>query len=149
LGEWLSNSLNYSGGTPTFGPLKTKASRRIVLITKSNASLLKEHLDEHGYGPQGTIFTTFTGALLRDDNFRPRVWKPAVRKAKSVPDQTRFHDLRHTHVALCIEAGMDLKQIQARLGHSSVKVTGDRHAHLYEGVTRRAVDALERLPVGE
>jgi integrase len=41
---------------------------------------------------------------------------------------------------------MDLKQVQARLGHSSVKVTGDRYAHLYEGVTRRAVDALERLP---
>ena len=62
----VRNSLNYSSGAPTFGPLKTKASRRTVLITKSNAGMLKEHLDEHGYGPQGTIFFTLAGALLRD-----------------------------------------------------------------------------------
>jgi hypothetical protein len=46
-------------------------------------------------------FTTAAGAALNVANFRNRVWNPAVRAADGVPDQLRFHDLRHACQARC------------------------------------------------
>src|SRR3546814_9767266 len=43
----------------------------------------------------------------------------------------RFHDLRHTSVALAIAAGAHPKAIQSRMGHSSINVTLDRYGHLF------------------
>jgi len=40
---------------------------------------------------------------------------------------------------------MNLKSIQTRLGHSSVRVTGDVYAHLLQAVEDREVVALEAL----
>ena len=60
----------------------------------------------------------------------------------SVPDQCRFHDLRHTHAAICIDRGVNLKDIQVRLAHSSIRVTGDTYAHLLDSVMDRDMDAL-------
>jgi integrase len=45
--------------------------------------------------------------------------------------QCRFHDLRHTSVALAIAEGAHPKAIQARMGHSSINVTLDRYGHLF------------------
>lgn len=42
----------------------------------------------------------------------------------------RFHDLRHTSVALAIAGGAHPKAIQARMGHSSIAGTLDRYGHL-------------------
>jgi len=42
----------------------------------------------------------------------------------------RFHDLRHTCASLLIEQGAHPKEIQARLGHSSITTTLDRYGHL-------------------
>jgi integrase len=49
---------------------------------------------------------------------------------KSTGIWCRFHDLRHTSVALAIAAGAHPKAIQARMGHSSISVTLDRYGHL-------------------
>ena len=45
--------------------------------------------------------------------------------------QCRFHDLRHTSVALAIRSGAHPKAIQMRMGHSSITVTLDRYGHLF------------------
>lgn len=42
----------------------------------------------------------------------------------------RVHDIRHTHATLMLEAGASLKDVQERLGHSSIKMTGDIYAHV-------------------
>ena len=43
----------------------------------------------------------------------------------------RFHDLRHTSVALAIAEGAHPKAIQTRMGHLSANVTLDRYGHLF------------------
>lgn len=43
----------------------------------------------------------------------------------------RFHDLRHTSVALAIASGAHPKAIQVRMGHSTITVTLDRYGHLF------------------
>ena len=73
----------------------------------------------------GYVFTSPEGALLRRHNFRKRFFLTAVRASMGEP--VRFHDLRHTHVAVLIAQGEHPKVIQTRLGHSSIKVTLDRY----------------------
>ena len=57
----------------------------------------------------------------------------------------RFHDLRHTAVALAIAQGAHPKALQERMGHSSVQVTLDRYGHLFPGLDERIADGLDAL----
>ena len=55
------------------------------------------------------------------------------------------HALRHTHVALMAEKGIDLKVIARRLGHSSSKITEDIYYHVTEKQREKdnaAIDAV-------
>ena len=54
-------------------------------------------------------------------------------------------DTRHTHATICLEAGMTLKEVQERLGHSSIKTTGDVYAHVTESMKEKSVDLLEKF----
>jgi len=47
---------------------------------------------------------------------------------------------------MCIQAHMNLKTIRARLGHSSIRVTGDRYAHLLQAVEERDMAASTTRP---
>jgi integrase len=131
------------GGRLSLAPPKTPSSRRTVLLTKTNQAVLKRHVETYPPGQLALVFTTDPRRPNRDDNWRKRVWKPLTESVPSVPDRTRFHDLRHTHVALCIQAYMNLKTIQTRPGHSSIRVTGDRYAHLLQAVDDRDLASLD------
>ena len=72
----------------------------------------------------------------------PRPWIPAVHAAGLLLPP-RFHDLRDTHVALLIAAGVLVKAIQERLGHASIVMTMDRYGHLLEVVDEQVLAALD------
>jgi integrase len=55
----------------------------------------------------------------------------------------RFHDLRHTHVALLIAGGVPVKAIQHRLGHASITTTMNRYGHLLPDVDAALTGTLE------
>lgn len=57
----------------------------------------------------------------------------------------RFHDLRHSHVAVLIENETNLKAIQERLGHSTFQTTTDTYGHIAESVNQVTADKLEAL----
>jgi integrase len=57
----------------------------------------------------------------------------------------KFHELRHTFVALWIAAGANPKEISVRAGHSSVAFTLDRYGHLYEDAEDQIPDRLDAL----
>lgn len=42
------------------------------------------------------------------------------------------HGLRHTHATLLFEAGADIKEVQARLGHANSQTTLDIYTHITE-----------------
>lgn len=66
-------------------------------------------------------------------------------KEANIIRHIRFHDLRHTHATLLMLAGINLKIVQERLGHSSIDVTLDTYSHLTLANQSIAVDALERV----
>jgi hypothetical protein len=55
----------------------------------------------------------------------------------------RWHDLRHTSVALAIANGAHPKAIQERIGHSSITITFDRYGHLFPSLGIAVADGLE------
>jgi integrase len=102
----------------TWGPPKTEAGRRTVTLPAVAAAALAEHLATYSQpGPEGLVFTSTEGGLLRRSNFNRRVWRPATRAAGL--EGLRFHDLRHTSATLSIAAGASTRELMARMGHSS------------------------------
>ena len=118
---------------------KTRAARRTLILPEWLVEVLAAHLVSWPPSDIGLLFTAPEGGPLRR-SFRTRYWRPAVKA--SVGEPMRFHDLRHSHVALLIEQGTHPAVIAARLGHKSVRTVLDVYGHLYEGLDRGAADAL-------
>ena len=65
------------------------------------------------------VFTSPTGAPLRHNNFRRRVWLPALAQAGLA--DVHFHDLRHTGNHFTAATGATLREMMDRMGHSSTR----------------------------
>jgi integrase len=123
--------------------LKTESSRRVVTLPEWLIPYLKEEVD--GRDPTDFVFTAVDGGPLNNpSNFNRRFWRPAVKR--SLPEELhslRFHDLRHTAVALAIAAGTtNPKALQTRMGHSTIRMTFDRYGHLLPGTDQEIADRL-------
>jgi len=99
---------------------------------KPSVALRPEHAD--------LVFLSDEGMPLRNANFGRRVWWPTVSAA--LPEHLqgfRFHDLRHTAVAIAIDSArqvgepLNAKALQVRMGHASIQMTFDRYGHLLDG----------------
>jgi site-specific recombinase XerD len=53
--------------------------------------------------------------------------------------------LRHTHVALCHASGMDLAEIQRRIGHESIQTTIDVYGRMIDGMSDESAAKLDAL----
>lgn len=128
-----------------FEPLSTKndTPRRAVLPAFL-ATELADHLDRWvASQPDAFVFTAPNGGPIRIENFRRRVWNPAFVKA-GIP-AIRLHDLRHTCASLAINAGADIKALQAMLGHSSAAITLDLYGHLMPGAAEGVAERLDTI----
>lgn len=114
--------------------LKTKSSRRDIPMPP----MLYAHLLELKKASTGhTVFDLSRPSMARiphglkhmcNVNCRgePRSCKPNV---AALDFYVHPHLLRHTYATMCIEAGMDIKEVQYLLGHSTSKMTMDVYAH--------------------
>jgi integrase len=130
-------------GQFTWGPPKTEAGRRTVTLPAVAAAALAEHLATYSQpGPEGLVFTSAEGGLLRRSNFNRRVWQPATRAVGL--KGLRFHDLRHTSATLSIAAGASTRELMARMGHSS-SAAALRYQHVMAGRDAAIAAALDEL----
>ena len=60
-------------------------------------------------------------------------------------DPIRFHDLRHTHATLSLAAGVPIRVVAERLGHSSPAFTLRRYAHVLPGMQAQAAEQFAAL----
>ena len=111
-------------------------------------------------GVQGAHLATLAQPITRDTlvfahaDGRPytpdvvsRAFGLAARKAGM--RGLRFHEMRHTHASLMLAAGVHLKLVSERLGHSGIGITGDLYSHVLPGLQKEAVmqwdETFERL----
>lgn len=120
---------------------KTQSAKRAVTIPGNAVSVLVEYL-YNKKGNQGLIFTTSTGRPISPRNL-VRHFKAEIEKA-GLPE-IRFHDLRHTHASLLLQAGVHPKLVQERLGHSQISLTLDTYSHVLPGLQDEVADKLDGI----
>jgi integrase len=134
-------SVSEVGGRLITGPTKTHAERTVSL-PQFLRDELAAYLASRPRDRDAFVFTSPKGGPLRHHNFYKRLFCPALVRA-GLPEQIRFHDLRHTCASLLIAQGAHPKAIQAHLGHSSIQVTMDRYGHLFPNVLEHLADRLD------
>ncbi len=116
---------------------KSRAGRRTVAFPDELVPELRWHLERFAEpGERGLVFVGPKGAPLRRSNFRP-IWNAARTKAGA--PELHFHDLRHVGGTLAAATGASLKELMARLGHSST-----RAALIYQHATRDRDQAIAK-----
>ena len=55
------------------------------------------------------------------------------------------HWIRHSHVAICLAAGMDMYEISRRVGHASIKTTVDTYGKMADGMTEDVAGRINAL----
>jgi integrase len=102
-----------------------------------------------GKGRDALVFTDLRGGMLRNSNWRARVFEPAVAECQTADDTFPAitpHDLRHTAASLAVSAGANVKAVQRMLGHAKASMTLDVYADLFDedldGVANRLDAAI-------
>lgn len=90
----------------------------------------------------GLVFTREDGSALSPD-YVTRYFRTLSRRA-GLPE-IRFHDLRHTSASIALTAGVAMKVVSERLGHSTTGITADLYTHVNPAVAQDAADAIARL----
>lgn len=116
---------------------KSHAGRRTVAFPVELVPDLTDHIDRYAErDAHGLVFVGPKGAPLRRTNFRP-IWVKSCAAAEATG--YHFHDLRHTGGTLAAGTGATLKELMARLGHSS-----PRAAMIYQHATRDRDQAIAK-----
>lgn len=122
------------------GPPKTKKGRRTISLPTEAIEVLEPLLE--GRKTTDRLFLPPNGGPLRHRTFYRDIWlKKSVGKSGIREPFPRLHDLRHSHVAWLIAAGVPLPVIQARLGHEKITTTIDTYGHLLPDLQRAAGEA--------
>ncbi len=73
----------------------------------------------------------------------PTIERPAGADGDAGTSTLRFHDLRHTCVALLIAKGAQQYEVMEHLGHTNIPTTINSYGHLFPNVRERIRVALE------
>ena len=119
---------------------KSDSGRRTIGLPHSVVTVLEDHLRDAPASEH--VFTSRSGALLRESNFRRRHWNPAVEAAGLKP--LTFHDLRHSHVSLLIRYGWKEFNIVRRLGWKDGTMLYRVYGHLFPNYDPELVFDLDR-----
>ncbi len=125
---------------------------RVINIDPETIRVLRRHQagQEEGRRRAGgqsneMVFEKADGETIHPDvisqMFEKRVRRSGVRRI-------RLHDLRHTHATIGLRAGVPVKVMSERLGHSTPAFTLQQYAHVIPGMQAEAAEAIARLVAG-
>lgn len=158
--DLLRHRAHIVGARKTYGvDGDTKTGRtRWVDLPRQLCDELAAHLAGREHAPEARVWTGIRGGPLDHrwwytHRFAPVVAELAERDALPVVERVvdgevvrrsiRFHDLRHTCVALLIAKGAQQYEVMEHLGHSKITTTIDTYGHLFPSVRDRIRSALE------
>lgn len=115
---------------------KTKASNRVISLDNETIQVLKMwQLEQRKQLLKVGINAMDSKQLIFSNTKNDFIIIPTVRLAiKQIAKKAGIHSItthgfRHTHATLLFASGLDIKQVQARLGHSNVQTTLNIYTH--------------------
>ncbi len=133
------------------GRPKTRSGERLIAVDPATTALLVTHREQQhreriawgaGWHETGHVFTYQDGRVLQPGYVTQKFRRDAERAG--LPS-IRFHGLRHTSASLALAAGVPMKVVSDRLGHSTTTITADLYSHVLPAVARDAADAIGAL----
>lgn len=124
------------------GPLKNRSAYRAIPVGAVVIDALAEHLAAYPAAREEFTFRNEAGLPLHRGLFM-RTWD-AARRSAGLP-AAGMHDLRHFYASALIRAGLNVKVVSERLGHTNAAMTLNVYSHLWpddEDRTRQAIDDL-------
>jgi integrase len=122
---------------------KSRTARRPVNLDAHTVDVLlawrQQRTDEHAEfdvdDPNAHVFARPDGQPTH-----PQLLSDAFQKLvqRSGRPRIRFHDLRHTHATLLLKAGVPIKVVSERLGHSTPGFTMATYQHVIPGMQQEA-----------
>ncbi|MFC1861184.1 tyrosine-type recombinase/integrase [Chloroflexota bacterium] len=138
-------------GSLIFRQPKSAKGRRLISLSPSTTTLLREHREQ-----QEEMRQALGSTLAEDDLVFCRVdGKPLLPNSVShawtkLASRTglkgiRLHDARHTHASLMLKQGIHPKIVQERLGHASIQITLDTYSHVTPGLQQAAANRFDDI----
>jgi integrase len=134
---------------------KTAAGARTIALDGGTVARLREHRlrQVEQRLAAGSAWHDLDLVLAREDGspIPPEAVSQGFRRAVAaagVP-RIRFHDVRHSHASLLLQAGEPVKVVSERLGHASPTITLTIYAHVLPGMQEGAAATFGRLLAGE
>ena len=127
---------------------------RYVPLPQTTLTLLRDHWRTHrspqwlfpAHARQGQVSRVVSGGGPISRSSLQSAFHRAVLQS-GVPKRAHVHTLRHSYATHLLEAGVDLRLIQAYLGHTSPTTTA-LYTHLTPEVHRTASDPIHHLMDG-
>jgi integrase len=126
---------------------------RVVNLDAATAEVLRAWRKQRGglglqlVQPGSLVFGSDDGSHRHPEHFS-RTWSQtvyrAIRQGTDVPG-IRLHDLRHTMASIWLGAGVPVKVVSERLGHSSAVVTMTIYNHVLPGMQQQAAESIAAL----
>lgn len=114
---------------------------RFTLLSDKMVVVLKQYYEL--YDPKEYVFESKAGEPYTESSLQ-KVFRTAVERA-GIKKEVTLHGLRHSFATHLLESGVDLRYIQALLGHNNSKTT-ERYTHVTKkgfGNIRSPLDNLD------
>ena len=139
----ITKTLNYKQETNS---PKSKTSLRDIDIDQATVSMLKQYRlrqtkEAWKIGKsENIVFSDFIHEYPNNRTLQTRLRTHFKRADVS---NIGFHGFRHTHASLLLNSGIPYKELQHRLGHSTLSMTMDIYSHLSKENAKKAVSFYE------
>lgn len=128
---------------------KTKSGRRIIPFGAATLRALeKQRAWQEGWCARlGCPPPEWVCTSEAQQRLRPSTLSDGFQNALRHTDlpRIRFHDLRHTHATLLLQAGVNVKVVSQRLGHSSIGITLQTYGHVMPDMQELAVEVMDAI----
>jgi integrase len=133
-------------------PPKTTGSIRTIRIDEMLVKMLKRHeiKQKEIKLQKGPVYVDSQFIFARNDGY-PQLRKVIETRLKRLLKKADIdknitpHSFRHTHTSLLIEAGVGVKEIQQRLGHTDINTTMNIYAHMTTNMEEKASHQFSKL----
>ena len=139
----ITKTLNHLG---EINSPKSEASYRTIDIDPQTIEVLKAYQKrqrQEAWKLGRTESVVFSDFIHKYPNNKTLSTRLNTRfKHAGVPN-IGFHGFRHTHASLLLNSGIPYKELQHRLGHSTLAMTMDTYSHLSKENAKKAVSFYE------
>lgn len=142
----ISKTLSQTKKGYVVSTTKTDKSNRVIPMDPITMEKLKywrlrqkEFFFLNGIKQVSEVFTDIKGNMI----FRTDLYQRSKRIAeKASLHNIGCHGFRHTHASILFESNANFKEVQERLGHSSIDITMDVYTHLTAETNKITIDNL-------